>query len=154
MLHNRSWWWSSGSRLALLWPPPLPLHVTSPFQELFLRPHQLSIANQLSSFFSPRQLPSPDAGAPVSLSLNHRIWKHSPKNTGWENLLHSLCHIWHPAVRLLVGRDWRPAGRHLCEKHLESWKDGQSEWQKLVTNKFCTFTNCWLSHLCIKIIGN
>lgn len=59
----------------------------------------------------------------------NRLWKHSSQHRGRENLLHSLCHIWHPSLRLLVGGDWRPAGDHLCEKHLESWKDFQGELQ-------------------------
>lgn len=73
-----------------------------------------------------------------------RLWKHSSEHAGRENLLHPLCHIWHPSLWLLVGGDRWPAGHHLREKHLEGWEDIQGELQIKATFSFihiCHFLN-------------
>ena len=72
-----------------------------------------------------------------------RLWKHSSKHGGRENPLHPLCHIWHPSLWLFVGGDWRPAGDHLREKHLESWEDIQGEFKLVSDIVLFLFASCY-----------
>ena len=90
----------------------------------------------------------------LSLCFPHfdRLWKHSSKHGRREDLLHPLCHIWHPSLWLLVGGDRRPAGHHLREKHLESWEDIQGELQFTMNLHFLCL--CALKFLVITCVTN
>ena len=75
--------------------------------------------------FSTLQFPNTHLSRPF-LSLD-RLWKPISEHRGWKDLLHPVCHIWHPALWFLVSRHWRPAGDHLCEEYLEGRENLQGE---------------------------
>lgn len=123
-----TWLSSAASHLTLNTKPPLSPHHTSWLCVCFLPSYHVFT------------LPQPPFFILVFL-LFDRLWKHSSENRGRENLLHSLCHIWHPSLWLFVGGHWRPAGNHLREKHLESWEDIQGE---LLVSQWGAFAYMWL----------